>query len=196
MAYHLLQNRWHTGTGAGGDDAEKIGDDCGNEEDMERVFRIICFGALLLFVAPPLACATQSHGGAEGLYVHQMSHLFFCISMGILIYWLKARGLTREPGWRYIGYAALMFLLWSLDAFTAHLLDEQFSLVRVYPVGRSDIQLDVEGFGRWLAWLYYGVKLDHLFCAPAMILFFLGLRRLSKRAVAGQEPIESRGAAE
>jgi hypothetical protein len=140
--------------------------------------------AAMLLTLPAIAMATQGHGGAEGLYVHQMSHLFFCFSMGILIYWLKARGLTRQPGWRYIGFAAFLFLLWSLDAFTAHLLDEQLEIVQVRRIGSWDIQMDTEGFDSRFALFYYGAKLDHLFCVPGMILFFLGLRRLSHHAEA------------
>jgi hypothetical protein len=142
----------------------------------------ITAGALLTM--PAIAIATQGHGGTEGLYVHQLSHLFFCLSMGILIYWLKARSLTRETGWRYIGIAALLFLLWSLDAFIAHLLDEQLGIIQVRRIGSWDIQLDTEGIDSRFALFYYCAKLDHLFCVPAMILFYLGLRRLSIQAAA------------
>jgi hypothetical protein len=143
--------------------------------------------AAMLLIIPRLAMATQGHGGAEGLHVHQMSHLFFCVSMGILIYWLKARGLTREPEWRYIGIAALLFILWSLDAFTAHLLDEQLGIVQLQQLGGCEIQLDTKGVGSRFGMLYYWVKLDHLLCVPAIVFFYLGLRRLSKRALADQE---------
>jgi hypothetical protein len=138
----------------------------------------------VLLTAPALAMATQGHGGNEGLYVHQMSHLFFCVSMGILIYWLKGRGLMRESGWRYIGFAAFMFILWSLDAFIAHLLDEQLGIVRVQQIGSCDIQIDTEGLHSRFGLFYYCAKLDHLLCAPAMVFFYLGLRRLSHQAVA------------
>jgi hypothetical protein len=139
---------------------------------------------LLISVATPISAgATQGHAGIEGLYIHQIAHLFFCFSMGILIYWLKARGLTREAGWRYIGYAALLFLVWSLDAFMAHLLDEQLGIVQVERIGSWDIQLDTEGFDSRFGLFYYCAKLDHLFCVPGMILFYLGLRRLSLRAI-------------
>ena len=147
----------------------------------------------VLLTMPALAMATQGHGGAEGTYVHQMSHLFFSVSMGILIFWLKARGLTREPGWRYIGYAALMFLLWSLDAFTVHLLDEQLHIVTTQRIGHWDIQIDPGLADSHVALFYYLAKLDHLFCAPAMVLFYLGLRRLSIRAVADQKEAQRKG---
>jgi hypothetical protein len=153
------------------------------------VLRLIQMGiATALLLAGPLpALATQSHGGAEGLYVHQLSHLFFSVSMGILIFWLKARGLTRKPGWRSIGYAALMFLLWSLDAFTVHLLDEQACFVTIRRIGFWDIQIDPGLPDSRVGLLYYLTKLDHFFCVPAIVLFYLGLRRLSIRALAVQK---------
>jgi hypothetical protein len=147
----------------------------------------------MLLATPSLSLATQGHGGGEGLLVHQLSHLFFCFSMGILIYWLKQRRLTREPGWRYIGYAAALFLLWSLDAFTAHFLDEQLSIVSAERIGSWDILLDTQGFDGRFGLFYYYAKLDHLFCVPAMIFFYLGLRRLSLRAVSERRKRERGG---
>ena len=80
---------------------------------------------------PDTALATQGHGGIEGVYAHQFAHLFFLFSMGSLIYWLRARKLIREPGWRLIQYSALFFILWNLDTLTVHALDDQFSVVQV-----------------------------------------------------------------
>jgi hypothetical protein len=160
---------------------------------MPIILKILFITAAVLVTQPALALATQGHGSGEGLYVHQMSHLFFCFSMGILIYWLKERHLTREPGWRYIGYAAALFLLWSLDAFTAHLLDEQLGIVSAERIGSWDILLDTQGFDGRFGLFYYYAKLDHLFCAPAMIFFYLGLRRLSLRAVAERRKMETEG---
>lgn len=56
---------------------------------------------------PPSAVATQPHGDPEGIVVHQFSHLFFVFSMGLLIYWLRRRDLSKQPGWREINYAAV-----------------------------------------------------------------------------------------
>jgi hypothetical protein len=130
-------------------------------------------------LVPAPAAATQGHGGPEGLYVHQLSHIFFCLSMGILIYWLRAMKLTRKPGWRYIGYSALLFILWSADAFTVHLLDEQLLLVTGERVGAWTFQIHTEPAGSPLGIIYYLAKLDHLLCFPAMVCLYLGLKRLS-----------------
>jgi len=35
-----------------------------------------------MVLAPNTALATQGHGGIEGVYAHQIAHLFFIISMG------------------------------------------------------------------------------------------------------------------
>ena len=71
------------------------------------------------------ALATQTHGQPEGLYVHQIAHLFFIISMGILEFWLRQRNLIKEKGWKYIQLAAVLFILWNIDAIIVHFLDEQ-----------------------------------------------------------------------
>jgi hypothetical protein len=57
--------------------------------------------ALILFIAQPVL-ATQAHSAPEGLYAHQLDHIFFIISMGVLIYWLRARQLVKVVGWRHI----------------------------------------------------------------------------------------------
>jgi len=133
--------------------------------------------SLILCLAHP-AAATQAHGAPEGLFVHQLSHLFFIFAMAILIYWLRSRALVREIGWRNIQYAALFFILWSLDAFFVHLLDEQFVLIQVTRTGPWQIQLDTPDGMAWLGGVYYLLKLDHLLCVPGLIFLYMGLRRL------------------
>ena len=145
---------------------------------IRRFFLITTLISLILCLAHP-AAATQAHGAPEGLFVHQLSHLFFIFAMAILIYWLRSRGLVREIGWRNIQYAALFFILWSLDAFFVHLLDEQFLLVQVTRTGPWQIKLDTPDGMAWLGGVYYLLKLDHLLCVPGLIFLFVGLRRLS-----------------
>lgn len=123
------------------------------------------------------AHATQLHGDPEGLYVHQVSHVFFAGCMAALIYWLRGRHLVRSPGWRYVQYAAALFILWSLDAALAHLLDEQTSEILLVRSGPWHVRVETDR--RWLGLLYYFVKLDHLLCAPAMFLLYKGLKNLN-----------------
>lgn len=140
-----------------------------------------------LLALPSWALATQAHGDPEGLYVHQLSHLFLAFSMGLLIYWLRRRTLVRAGGWRLIQYSAAFFILWTLDAFTAHLLDEQYALVRVTRVGNWLMRIESVSDGPWLRILYYLVKLDHLFCVPALLFLYLGLKRLLREPPAEEE---------
>ena len=149
------------------------------------ISRILSGSALAVVVSwlsPLSALAVQEHGAPEGLYTHQGAHLFFIASMGLLIYWLRQRRLVKEAGWRCIQYAALFFILWNLDAFTAHLLDEQLAVVDIQTVDPWMVRIDADVFSPELAWLYYAAKLDHLLCVPALLFLYFGLRRLLKDA--------------
>ena len=134
----------------------------------------------LVILAPNSALATQGHGGIEGVYAHQIAHLFFIISMGGLIYWLRQRGLVREKGWRMIQLSAFFFILWNLDAFLVHLLDDQLKIIQVKRIGLWKIQLMDLYDSHALKRLYYVAKLDHLLCVPAIVFLYLGLKRLVK----------------
>ena len=134
----------------------------------------------IMIFAPNPALATQGHGGIEGVYAHQIAHLFFIISMGGLIYWLKQRGLVREKGWQMIQLSAFFFILWNLDAFLVHLLDDQLNIIQVKRIGLWKIQLTDLYNSHALKELYYFAKLDHLLCVPAIIFLYLGLKRLVK----------------
>ena len=144
-----------------------------------RYFRSMGWIALILIVAEP-AFATQAHGSPEGLYAHQLGHLFFIISMGILIFWLRERQLVQAVGWRYIQYAALFFILWNVDAFFVHLADEQLAIIEVQRINLWEIKLSGTADSNILIWLYYVAKLDHLLCVPALLFLYFGLRRLLK----------------
>jgi hypothetical protein len=131
-----------------------------------------------IVVTPGTALATQGHGGIEGVYAHQIAHLFFLFSMGSLIYWLRARKLVREPGWRLIQYSALFFILWNLDTLTVHALDDQFNVVQVQSLDPWHIKISDVFDNNRIKVLYYLAKLDHLFCVPALLFLYAGLKRL------------------
>jgi len=147
-----------------------------------RIFSLSALAVLAGWLVPLSALAVQEHGAPEGLYTHQGAHLFFVASLGLLIYRLRQRQLVREAGWRWIQYAALFFILWNIDAFTAHLMDEQLGLVDIAPAGGWMVRIDAGDFPPALAMLYYAAKLDHLLCVPAMLFLYFGLRRLLKDA--------------
>jgi hypothetical protein len=152
-----------------------------------KAFLLAAIGAL--FFLPGPAFATQGHGGVEGVYAHQIAHLFFIISMGGLIYWLKQRGLVRERGWQFIRLSAFFFILWNLDAFLVHLLDDQSKIIQVQRIGLWQIRLTDTYDSNFFRMLYYFAKMDHLLCVPAIVFLYLGLRRLVKEQrlkIAGQ----------
>lgn len=147
-----------------------------------RFFSLCVLAVLAAWFLPGDAWAVQEHGAPEGLYVHQGAHLFFTASMGLLVFWLRQRRLVSQAGWRYIQYAAFFFILWNIDAFLAHLLDEQLNAVDVVMAAPGKVLIEVGEYPAALAWFYYAAKLDHLLCVPALMFLYAGLRRLLKDA--------------
>ena len=124
---------------------------------------------------PESVLAFQSHTGYEGLCVHQMAHVIFAIAMGILAYWLHANKFTDQKGWRLVQISCLLFILWNMDAFAGHWVEERIpdgSLVGE-PDWTQRIAVDVE----WVT-AYYILKMDHLWCVPAIVCLFAGIRLL------------------
>ena len=124
------------------------------------------------------AFATQSHGHPAGLYAHQMAHVFFMFSMGLLIFWLRHRGLIRSAGWRYIQYASLFFIFWNANAFMVHFIEEQMTVLDITRLSTWNISIQTQPGFKWLGVVYYVAKLDHLLCVPALVFLYLGLKRL------------------
>jgi hypothetical protein len=149
-----------------------------------RIFSLSALAVLAGWLAPLAALAVQEHAAPEGLYAHQFAHLFFIASMGLLIFWLRQRQLVKQAGWRYIQYAALFLIFWNIDAFTAHLLDEQLAVVDIQKIEPWTVLVDTGDYPAALAWMYYAAKLDHLLCVPALLFLYAGLRRLLKDSVA------------
>ena len=129
---------------------------------------------------PDHALATQSHGAPEGIYAHQIAHFFFMLSMVFFIHWLRNKKLVKETGWRFIQYAAFFLILWNVDAILVHLLNDQLQLVQILRIDSSHIQLSAGNGSNGLETLFYFAKLDHLFCVPALLFLYAGLRRLLK----------------
>jgi hypothetical protein len=147
--------------------------------DMIKFIRKIGLIVAIVSITEP-ALATQAHSAPEGLYAHQLAHIFFIVSMGVLIYWLRERRLVQAAGWKYIQYSALFFILWNGDAFFVHLVEEQLGLVDIQRIGLWDIHITTTVKSQTLLWLYYAAKLDHLLCVPALLFLYFGLRRLLK----------------
>jgi hypothetical protein len=98
--------------------------------------------------------------------------------MAILLYWLRERQLVRQRGWRLIQLGACFFILWNLDAFGVHILDGRSDLFTRIDLGTWHESIQFDPHIELLAVLYYLGKMDHLWCAPGMILLYFGLRSL------------------
>jgi hypothetical protein len=133
---------------------------------------------LLWAVLPEAAFATQEHGGPEGLYAHQFAHLFFLFSMGLFIYWLRKRKLVHDPGWHAIQYSAFFFILWNINAFAVHMIEEQIVAIQISRSDTWHFAFKAPERLVWLGDIYSLIKLDHLLCVPAMVFLYMGLRRL------------------
>lgn len=136
------------------------------------------FGAYLLPADP--VWATQTHGQPEGLYVHQIAHIFFIISMGILEFWLRQRNLTDERGWKYIQLAAVLFILWNIDAALVHFMEEHLDILGISRIDYWHLQIDNTQGQNSITLIYYFLKLDHLLCVPAMFCLYYGLKTILK----------------
>jgi len=143
----------------------------------------------LFLLLPDPAWATQTHGDPEGLIVHQMGHLFFLMSMAILIYWLRERGLSDIQGWKYIQYAAFFLGLWNIDAFLVHFVDEQTPILKITWIDPLHIVISAREGYRFFELVYYVAKLDHVLVVPALFLLYFGLQRLDRE----HEPPGGRG---
>lgn len=129
---------------------------------------------ILLLSVPDAAWALQSHGPPEGLYVHQMAHVFFIGALGYL-FWDIRRTSFSGLGWVYLQVFCVLMIAWNILALTGHaagllLSPEDFvsrnGLVATHLVGEVTAAKV----------LYFLGKLDHLLCVPALLFLFLGLR--------------------
>ena len=151
-----------------------------------RLWPILLGVSGLIVIVPVQAAATQVHVHSEGLYVHQIAHLFFALAMAILLYWLRHRHLVKERGGRLIQLAALFFIIWNVDAFLVHILDDRSDLFRTIDAGTWHASIQFDRNVELLAVVYYLGKMDHLWCAPGMILLYFGLRSLLHEAQRNQ----------
>ncbi|WP_457571797.1 hypothetical protein [Desulfovulcanus sp.] len=142
--------------------------------DSKLILRV--FALYLLLMQARVAYATQVHAHPEGLYVHQLAHFFFILSMGTFIYWLRGRDLTRDKGWRLLQYCALCFIFWNADAMLAHYLESQDGLFTIVEQGGIYSQIKAHPGNELATLLFYFAKMDHFFCVPGIIFLYAALR--------------------
>ncbi|MEK6777957.1 MAG: hypothetical protein AABY87_13935 [bacterium] len=124
------------------------------------------------------ALAVQEHGGAEGLYSHQMAHLVFFSAMIYLCIRLVRSGESVRKGWRWIFFSALLFACWNADTFFVHqyreVIDPQTFSGNFFDQPWTFNAHSVPDL------LYYLGTYDHILSFSALLLFFIGIRGLIK----------------
>ncbi len=138
-------------------------------------------------ILPAKAFAIQLHQGSEGIIVHQVGHLFFLLSMVVLVFIITGRQLNRDKGWRMIQFSAILFVLWNLDTISAHFFDNQIGAVTVENLSLRQVKISAAAGSEFLVYFYHSLKLDHLFCVPALFLFYRGLTHILAREKAARE---------
>ncbi|MDW7772374.1 MAG: hypothetical protein SCH71_05720 [Desulfobulbaceae bacterium] len=143
---------------------------------MKIFFILLHITLIFILSTADKAFALQTHGSPEGLYAHQLAHLFFMICMGIFVYRIHRSALPANQGWKYIAMGSILLMAWNLWAFTGHFItllisEESFIL----PAGNLVPSIHITS---WKEILYYVLNMDHLLCVPALICFYLGLRRI------------------
>jgi hypothetical protein len=134
---------------------------------------------------PDKALALQVHGEPEGLYVHQMAHLFYILALGYF-FWDIRRTAFSGQGWRYLQLFCILMICWNLLAFGGHAAG-----VFIYPeeLSQTDCYLQTRLIGPFTIhkYLYYIARLDHLICVPGLFFLFLGIRSFYKSVTIASE---------
>lgn len=133
---------------------------------------LILLSLVLMF--PAEALALQTHGEPEGLYVHQMAHLFYMFALGYL-YWDTKRSGFKGKGWRYLRIFCVLTIFWNLLTFIGHAAEQQFDpndfnavddyLMRKIMLPMSPVKM-----------IYYVAKFEHLLMVPALFFLYMSLR--------------------
>ena len=134
---------------------------------------------IFMLGVPSEVLAVQVHGPPEGLYVHQMAHLFFGAAMVFLLWILARHPLGHGPAWKYLKWSLFFFLLWNINALIVHSLDVHLAAEAVIRTPdfwdqRLAPPINME------KWIYFITKHDHVWCVPAMCFLVMSLWNFCK----------------
>ncbi len=145
-------------------------------------FRVLLVALTIFLSSAENAHALQVHPAPEGLYAHQMAHVFYILSMVLFIYWIHKTDLGKQTAWRYVQLGCAFLALWNIWAFVGHVIDHNLSRDIFLGEGWNRIMMADE----WTTgYLYVILKMDHFICVPAVALLFVALRKLNREK--GQE---------
>ncbi len=133
---------------------------------------VVCWS----FLVPENAWALQSHGAPEGLYVHQMAHMFVALAMAYW-FWDIRRSSFAGKGWQYLQIFCVLMLAWNIVAFTGHAVAVSLDAGH-FSTGTSYLRTRLEGPMDLQKIVYYLTKFDHFVIVPALFFLFIGVRAL------------------
>ena len=136
------------------------------------------YALILIMFLPCNALATQGHADPEGLYSHLIAHIFFIVSMVLLVYQIR-KSKQKEDGWRYIGLAAILFILWNIDTFTVHIIRETLpNEIFSTPDGVWSKTVILKTFNSKV--FYFGKIFDHILLVSSVLAFLKGVNAFQK----------------
>ncbi len=140
-----------------------------------KIYKILALTPFLLVaVLCREALALQTHGGSEGVVVHQLAHIQYLGALGYL-FWDIRRSTFSGVGWLYLQRFCLLMMVWNAIAFIGHFAQKALpdGAISTEDGYLSALLLLPVSFGKMI---YYVTALDHLVCAPALFFLFLAMR--------------------
>ncbi|PIE63459.1 MAG: hypothetical protein CSA26_12720, partial [Desulfobacterales bacterium] len=137
--------------------------------------------AVLIVGCGTSAWALQSHPAPEGIYVHQMAHVLFMVSLAYLFWHTRKTQESGNKGWKYLQLFCLLFFCWNLLAFTGHEV-----LKYLEPsdfIDKGSLSARIAGPLNLSKILYYITKMDHCLVVPAFWALVISLRKFYKEAL-------------
>ncbi len=152
----------------------------------KKIHRKIPFFLLFLIpVFPGNAWAVQSHGAPEGLYVHQLAHVFYTAAL-CYFFWNIHRSKFKSSGWRLLQVFCVLMVCWNVMAFADHTLASVIDSAHI--TGGSDyLTTRLQGPATSVNVGYYVTKLDHIFSVPALFFLYLGMKGIYKSSIKEEE---------
>ncbi len=148
------------------------------------VNRMYCLLLLsVLFIFPDQAHALQSHGQPEGIYVHQLAHIFF-LSALCYLFWDVRRSSFTGKGWRFLQLFCVFMVLWNLVAFTGHWVAGSIHTSEIFS-GSGYLGTKITAPINYTKIIYFFTKLDHFLSVPALVCLYLCMRSLYRESCKG-----------
>ena len=129
---------------------------------------------------PENAWALQSHGAPEGLYVHQMAHVFFFFAL-VYLYWDIRRSSFSGKGWVYLKVFCVFMLIWNIVAFVGHAVALHID-AHIIPAS-GYLHSRIQGPITLHKVVFFITKFDHVLAVPALFFLYVGMRSLYRSSV-------------